>query len=269
MAAVLCAACPSSNNNEAGQEDALWGEAPTSTYSCREATDGDWYSLSSAKLWAPQLLPMRSTVVVVHKEATFVPVPIGDARWSGDLPIESQLRIVQLPDLHVQISSADGYYYGSYTRKPVTIMPSREAAFRTIVQILQYSSLAYMQISWCADSRLMVAAKAWLSTSLWLPELSSTSEFYFAANNGEHDLVLLGPNLRQECEVPVLDFGPCEVLTKRSQLTRVLVCGYNTWGEALHDMEDNMSRVTEIVVSEYCPGDRRQNPFRPADAAGK
>ena len=197
MAVVLCAACPSSNNDEAVQEDALLGETPTSTYSCREAIDGDWYSVSSAKLWAPQLLPMRSTVVVVHDKATYIPASMGDARRSGDRSIESRLRMVELPDLHGLISSSDGYHYGGFTRKPVTVIPSGEAAFHTIVQVLQYSSLAYMQISWCTDSKFVVAAKAWLSTSLWLPELSSTSEFYFAAYNGEHDLVLLGPNLRQ------------------------------------------------------------------------
>jgi hypothetical protein len=263
LTVVLGAACPNSNRTEPEQQDSLWGEPLTSGALCSEENIGKPFSITSANLWAPQLMAMSSTAVVVSGDAAFIVASVNSADQSADRAVESSLRRIDLMDLGVLISSSKSVIYGGDARKPVTVMPTPEANFRTIAHLLQASSLAYMQISWCTTSRGLVATEAWLSTSLWLPELSSTSEFYFAAGSSEHDLVLLGPNLRQECKVPLTDFGPCTTLTERSQLTRVLVCGYNTWGEAMRDMEDTMSRVTEVAVSEYCSEADRPDFFPP------
>lgn len=221
--------------------------------------DLDLYGrMAAANVWGSPYVPRISMAIVVDgKQATIAQVSKRVARhleedWNKD---PASFTITELGYLMPTVESAAHRY--QYPVTPVLVIPSASASMDTVSALFDagagsYSPGSPVLVAWDNKNTRAAVADIWLSKSTLPSAYQIEDEFYEKAWSADHDILIMGPIHAIECEAPREGLGPCQQVEGWSQLTRVGLCGFSTWGEALAAMETRVSRLTEVALLHDC-----------------
>ena len=222
----------------------------------------DLYSrMAAADIWGFPYTPRISMAIVVDGEqATIAQVSKRVARhlaedWKKD---PASFTITELGYLMPTVWSAAQHPKGYlYPIVPALIIPTADASMETVSALFDAGSGGYnpnmpVLVAWENKGTRASVAVIWLSRSTEPNAYRIEDEFYQRAISADHDILIIGPAHAIECGAPREGLGPCRQVEGRSQLTRVGLCGFNTWGEALAAMETRISRLSELALFHDC-----------------
>ncbi len=222
----------------------------------------DMYSrLAAANIWGFPYVPRISMVIVVDGEhAVIAQVSKRVARhlaedWNKD---PASFTITELGYLMPTVWSAAQHPKGYlYPIVPALVIPTANASMETVGALFDAGAGGYnpnmpVLVAWENKGTRSAVADIWLSRSTEPNAYRIEDEFYRKARSADHSILIMGPEHAIECRAPREGLGPCELQAGRSKLTRIGLCGFDTWGHALAAMETRVSRVTEVALFRDC-----------------
>lgn len=215
--------------------------------------------MATSRVWGFPYIPRISAAITVDgDQVTFVQMSkvvskFGSERATGDL---SAITMTEIQGLMPRIRSAANQ---ELPITPVLIIPTHSASMVSLRQIFDGGSAGYnpdapVLVAWANYGTRQSVADIWMSVSTEgaPPLLGIEREFYEKAWEAEHAIVIIGPAHAIECQASEKGIGPCEPVEGLSKVTRIGLCGFQTWGEALATLETRVSRVTEVALLRDC-----------------
>ncbi len=237
----------------------------------------DLYShLAPAAVWGNPYLPNISAAILVDgDQATLVQVAPAISRAllePGGIEIPALLTtekgnpVVPTTQAHLveMIQYTARHPNGlRYPIVPLVVIPEADSDMETVWSLLLgsngYNPDAPVLVAWEDRGSRVAVADIWTTRSTeGSAAILIQDEFFAKAWHAAHDIVIIGPESAIECRAPKEGLGPCEQVAQRSKLTRIGLCGFRTWSEALAAMETRVSRVTEIALFQDCSFLERQ-----------
>jgi hypothetical protein len=219
------------------------------------ALDRELYGhMAPAGVWGSPYVPRISAAILVSEERATLKQVSRNVSHHLLEPLNKEPASLTVDEIRYVMGAVDSTTHNPdgfpFPITPAVIIPSGSASMHVMRGLLDFGPDAVL-VAWDNGGRRPAVADIWRSISTEPNAYNAGPEFHFRAL-AAHDILIVGPTKAIECEAPQQGLGPCRVVEGRSPLTRVGLCGFEKWGQALEALESRMSRVTDVALLKDC-----------------
>jgi hypothetical protein len=215
---------------------------------------------ASANAWGHPGIPIFAALVVVENNVItyYSPEEVTHAGRTGRATGSTLAPNRASEIIRTEFPASWLQFFGEQI--PILIVPQPNTRVDLLYAMLTEDKFANpvfnVEVLWRyrEGGSLPVTARAWVSRSLEKTSGDSVGIEFLLMSPGEDRVVLVGPDVAHECSPGSDGLTNCVRIQGRSNLSRVGLCGFTSWGEAIRSASTRVVRINEIVLLRDCPG---------------